>query len=66
MYLFIDEQYRIYKAPILSGKNRLLVKQGKLSAVHLSTMQGMNIDGSFSDIQEMPEDFESEESTDGA
>lgn len=61
MYLFIDEQYRIYKSPILSGKNRQLVKQGKLSCVALSTMQGMNIDGSFSDIQAMPENFEVDE-----
>lgn len=60
MYLFIDEQYRIYKAPFLSGKNRQLVKQGKLSCVALSTMQGMNIDGTFSDIQDMPDDFEAD------
>lgn len=60
MYLFIDEQYRIYKSPVLNGKNRQLVKQGKLSCVALPTMQGMNIDGTFSDIQDMPQDFEPE------
>lgn len=63
MYLFIDEQYRIYKSSILSGKNRRLVMQGKLSCVALTTMQGINIDGTFSDIQDMPTDFEPDECT---
>ncbi len=54
MYLFIDEDYRISKSPILSGRNRALAKQGELSIVNLRTMQGINIDGSWSDIQDDP------------
>ena len=69
MYLIIDEQYRIYKAEILSGKIRSLARKAKLSVVNLSTMQGINsaqwsditVDESlpeWSDIQDLPSGFE--------
>jgi hypothetical protein len=57
MYLFIDKEYRIYQSPILSGYARAQAKQGKLSVVNLNNMTGMNIDGSWSDIQAMTENF---------
>jgi len=58
MYLIIDEQYRIYKNTILSGRIRNLAKRGELSVVRLSDMKGINTDGSWSAIQELPAGFE--------
>lgn len=55
MYIFIDEQYRISKSSILSGHNYSLAKQGKLSVISVPALRGMNIDGTWSDIQEEPE-----------
>ncbi len=75
MYLIIDEQYRIYKSKILNGRIRGLAKRAKLSIVNLKTMQGINsaqwsnhsiIDDvgnllpEWSDIQDLPDDFEIE------
>ena len=54
MYLIIDRDYRISKSEVLSGRLRTDAKRGELSVVNLKTMQGINIDGSWSDIQYEP------------
>ena len=56
MYLFINEDHEVYKAPVLSANNRRLVMLGQLSCIDLTGMRGMNIDGTFSDVQDMPDD----------
>jgi len=60
MYLIIDEQYRIYQSGILSGYVRSQAKKGKLSVVNLSNMEGINTDGSWSVIQDLPTGFKVE------
>jgi hypothetical protein len=57
MYLVIDKEYRIYQTPILSGYVRAQAHEGNLSVVNLSTMQGMNLDRSWSDVQQLTENF---------
>lgn len=52
MYLIIDEDYKISKSEVLSGKLRAACKRGEVSIVNVRTMQGMDIDGSWSDIQD--------------
>ena len=41
MYLVIDEQYRLYKTPIISGALRAECRKGDVSIVNLDTMQGL-------------------------
>lgn len=62
-YLIIDEQHRIYKATFLSGYVRSQAKQGNLSVVNLMDTTGMNIDGSWSDIQEWDPSFKVDEAS---
>jgi hypothetical protein len=61
MYLIIDEQYRIFQSPIMSGYVRAQAKAGKLSVVNLLQMKGINLDGSWSAIQTLPDDFQIDE-----
>ncbi len=49
-YLIIDEYYRIYQTKVLSGYIYTQAKKGNLSVVRLRDMKGMNIDGSWSEI----------------
>lgn len=58
MYLFIDEQYRVYKHKRLSGRLRSLAMRGHLSVIHIPTMLGLNLDGTMSPVQDMPDHFE--------
>lgn len=57
MYLFIDKDYKIYRSDRFTKENYVLIRSGDLSMVNLKSMQGMNIDGTYSDIQEMPVPF---------
>ena len=57
MYLVIDKEYRIFQSPILSRYVRAQAKDGNLSVVNINNMKGMNLDGSWSDIQTMTENF---------
>ena len=72
MYLIIDEDYRLFKSEILSGKVRSMARRGKVSVVNLQNMKGMNclkslsengLQGEFgenewSEIQGWGEEFE--------
>lgn len=55
MYLIIDEYYAITKTEALSGKLRSMAKAGDLSIVNLNTLEGMNVDGSWSPVLPYPE-----------
>lgn len=57
MYLVIDKEYRIYQTPILSGYVRAQAHEGNLSVVNLAAMKGMNLDRSWSKIQDLTENF---------
>lgn len=57
MYLVIDREYRIYQTPVLSGYVRSQAHAGNLSVVNLRTMEGMNLDRSWSGIQQLTKDF---------
>lgn len=73
MYLIIDEQYRMYKVKVLSGRIRSMAKKARLSVVNLKTMQGINSAQwsnfsisddalpEWSDIQDLPKNFELDE-----
>ena len=53
-YLIIDEDYKISKSDALSGRLRSQCKNGEISIVNLEALEGMNIDGTWSKIQEEP------------
>ena len=57
MYLVIDKEYRIYQTPVLSGYVRAQAHKGNLSVVNLATMEGMNLDRSWSKVQDLTENF---------
>lgn len=63
MFLIIDEEYRVYKSPILSGYVRGQVKKSKLSVIDLRTMKGLvpsseTGDGlAWEDVQDVPLGF---------
>lgn len=72
MYLIIDREYRIYQSPELSGYVRGQCKRGNLSVVRLYSdhskdgllairrsqkAEGMNLDGSYSEIQQWLPEF---------
>ena len=57
MYLVIDKEYRIYQTQILSGYVRAQALKGNLSVVNLASMEGMNLDRSWSKIQDLTENF---------
>ena len=64
MYLIIDKQYRVYQSHGMDSNVRSLCRQGKVSVINLTTMQGMNSERAqlnglkeYSDVQGLPPDF---------
>jgi hypothetical protein len=51
-YIVIDNEYCIYKTDVLTGKLRSKCKQGDISIIQVSSLKGMNLDGTWSDINE--------------
>lgn len=51
MYLIIDEQHRIYRTNKLTKYVKKQTKKGNLSVINIKDMIGMNIDGTWSEIQ---------------
>lgn len=50
-FLIVDEQYRVYVTSTISGYVRAQVKKGNLTLINTATMQGMDMEGTWSDIQ---------------
>ncbi len=75
MFLIIDEDYKIYKAPVLSGYVRSEARKGNLSVIDIRRMKGMNClklhsengfqgdfgENEWSDIQLLPRGFKIDE-----
>lgn len=52
MYLIIDIDYNITKSEALTYELNEKHLRGEISIVHLETMRGQNLDGTWSDINE--------------
>ena len=57
MYIVIDAGYRIYRVEKLSEELTKLAIDGEISIIDRFTMQGINCDGTWTDIQDLPDDI---------
>ena len=54
-YILIDINYCVFKVDILTDEIKKRVLEGELSVFNLETMEGQNLDGSWSLIQDYEE-----------
>jgi len=52
MYILIDDQFRVYQTPEVTEYQWLQATNGNLSILDLDDMTGLNVDGTWDDIQE--------------
>lgn len=64
-YLIIDRQYRVFRSAFISGYVMTQARKGNLSILHPWTMEGINLDGTWSHIQWLPDDFTIDEDGEG-
>lgn len=58
MWLIFDSKYRSFKTRELTAEIKIKVQRGDLTVIDLITMESMNVDGSWSTVQDWQTNFE--------
>ena len=58
MWLIFDSKYRSFKTRELTVGIKIKVQRGDLTVIDLTTMKSMNVDGSWSPVQDWQTNFE--------